>query len=52
MILRGEFRKIVDTGLRLYRSAHQLCVPRARGVDDERSRQGDGARFLTLDQPA
>src|SRR5216683_3036447 len=37
-------------GLRLYCRAHQLRIPRSRGLDHCRSRQGDGAQFLKLGQ--
>jgi hypothetical protein len=37
-------------GLWLHCHADQLCVSRACSLDDGRSRQGDGARFIKLGQ--
>ena len=52
---RGERRdcgaQASRMGLWLYGGAHQLCFSRACGLDDGRSRQGNGTRFLTPDQP-
>jgi nicotinamidase-related amidase len=38
--------KASPMGLRLYCRTHQLRLSRARGIDDGRSRQGNGAWFL------